>query len=200
MYDEQGLLIYSLVKYIKPEVVIQTGHLWGKSACFILEALSDEILNAFVFEKSQESDKDYTGFVDRHRPTKQTAAKFISIDPFRSPERHTPPRWKEGVELLKEKYGDGFEFYHQTSDAFFNENREKYKGKHLLAVVDGDHSPAGLRRDLDNLDEMECKYIVVDDVLFLPHLGRVCEEFADQKGFAYAPINLYNGLGLLTKK
>ena len=101
---------------------------------------------------------------------------------------------------LKEKYGDGFEFYHQTSDAFFNENREKYKGKHLLAVVDGDHSPAGLRRDLDNLDEMECKYIVVDDVLFLPHLGRVCEEFADQKGFAYAPINLYNGLGLLTKK
>jgi hypothetical protein len=200
MYDEQGLLIYSLIKYVKPEIVIQTGHLWGKSACFILEALNDGLLNTRTLEESQESDKNYTDFVDNHKPSVQREAKLISIDPFRSPERHTPPRWQKGIEYLKEKYGDGFEFYRETSDQFFANNREKYIGKHTLAVVDGDHSPEGLRRDLENLNMMQCKYIIVDDVLFLPHLGKVCEGFASEKGFEYAPINLFNGFGLLTKK
>ncbi len=199
MYDEQGLLIYSLVKYVKPEIVIQTGHLWGKSSCFILEALNDGLLNTLTLEDAQKSDKNYTDFVDNHKPKVQTGAKLISVDPFKSPERHTPPRWQEGIEYLRKKYGDSFEFHNQTSDDFFRQNRDKYVGRHVLSVVDGDHSTEGLKRDLDNLNYIKCKYIIVDDVMFLPNLGKACEDFAKENNYNYSPINLYNGFGLLTK-
>jgi hypothetical protein len=39
MVDETCWLLHGLIRFYRPSLVIQTGHLWGKSALVVLEAL-----------------------------------------------------------------------------------------------------------------------------------------------------------------
>ena len=46
MNDDVSFFLYSLIKFYKPSLVLQIGHLWGKSACVALEALNDNFLTS----------------------------------------------------------------------------------------------------------------------------------------------------------
>ena len=64
MIDDVSAYVYSMVKFYKPDLVLQIGHLWGKSACIVLEALTDDFLTEEnTFESGQLSgDKKFYEF------------------------------------------------------------------------------------------------------------------------------------------
>ena len=45
MHDEVCWLLHGLIRFYRPTLVIQTGHLWGKSALVVLDALDDAPLD-----------------------------------------------------------------------------------------------------------------------------------------------------------
>ena len=51
MCDEVAFLLYSMVKFTRPDVVVQMGHLWGKSALMVLEAMSDGFITSDLIEE-----------------------------------------------------------------------------------------------------------------------------------------------------
>src|ERR1035437_5202837 len=78
MFDEVAWLLHALVGFIRPEVVIQTGHLWGKSACVILDALKYQL----EIEGSHlQGDAAFGAFVKSHIPERTSPGRLISIDP-----------------------------------------------------------------------------------------------------------------------
>ena len=46
MHDEVCWLLHGLIRFYRPSLVIQTGHLWGKSALVVLDALEEHRLIA----------------------------------------------------------------------------------------------------------------------------------------------------------
>ena len=83
MVDEVSLVVYSLIKFYKPSLVLQIGHLWGKSALVSLEALTDGFLmDGERIEKGALSgDKKFLSFVKIKWP-KNTKGKLLSVDAF----------------------------------------------------------------------------------------------------------------------
>lgn len=200
MYDEQAFLVYSLIKYLKPELIIQTGHSWGKSALFILEALTDGLLDQEYLEsKTQKSDDSYNSFVEDNKP-RQRAKKFISVDPFINPERHIPPNFQGGINYLIETYGDIFEFRRERSDDFFKNFKMVGKNSRVMGVVDGLHTYEGCFSDLVGLAQLNSLCMIVDDVLYMDKLNQCCKDFSSQYGYSYLNVNLYNGMGLLMRR
>lgn len=196
MFDETAFLLYGLVKFYKPQLVIQTGHLWGKSALFVLEALNDGLFtHNFLEEKEQSADARFTRFVISHKPLVYSS-QFISIDP----NPIDVPDWRKGIEQLRDWY-DNFAFYEMTSDEFFHENQEwlrsKSSGSRIMGIVDGDHSPQGCLNDLDNLGELNAGLIIVDDTIWLPQLGKVAKQFASSRGYQFLDFAFYNGVAIL---
>jgi hypothetical protein len=138
MYDEVAFLLYSMVKFYKPDLVIQTGHLWGKSACVVLEALTDGFLSdrGGLEVTPQNSDQKFSTFVREHSPRPSPSARMISIDPW--PHLMDVAAAYDGVELLKRLYPGRFEFHKMKSGAFFEQFKENLAGQRVLGIVDGD--------------------------------------------------------------
>ncbi|XOB41508.1 MAG: hypothetical protein ACKKMS_02175 [Candidatus Nealsonbacteria bacterium] len=70
MCDEIVFLLYSLVKVYKPELVIQTGHLWGKSICIVLDALTNGFLmgDYSIEDREQNGDLKFLEFLKKNKP------------------------------------------------------------------------------------------------------------------------------------
>jgi cephalosporin hydroxylase len=198
MCDEVAFLLYALVKFYKPELVIQTGHLWGKSACVVLEAMTD----GFLSERGgleiafQNADLKFTGFVRDHTPKQAKLPRMISVDP----EPMGVPKWQSGIDLLKRLHPDQFDFRQMTSVEFFASFKEDLSGTRLMGIVDGDHSPEGCLMDLQSLDRLGASLIVVDDTNWLPKLKTVAHDFAAKAGYAFFNFEPYNGVGVLTRQ
>lgn len=201
MIDEVAFVMYSLIKFYKPSLVVQIGHLWGKSALISLEALTDEfLLNGERLEKGTLSgDKKFLNFVKSQWPD-VTPSKLISVDAFPYGD------WKKGISFLKKTYGSKhFEFLPITSDEFFEKNSEKirkeYSRKCILGIVDGDHSYEACQKDIINMSRLGARHIIVDDIKWLPHIYQVCEQFVqDYPSYSLSTFNAYNGLAVISKR
>jgi hypothetical protein len=200
MYDEVAFLLYGLVKFYKPDVVIQTGHLWGKSACVVLEALTDGFLGARggLEEFEQNQHEKFNTFVRERSPKQCPAPRMISIDPW--PHLMDVAHPYEGIELMKRLYPGQFEFHKVKSGDFFQQFTENLSGQRVMGIVDGDHTPEGCLLDLENFARLRAVLILVDDTLWLPELKTTTEKFAAEHGYNFLNLDLYNGMGVLTRK
>lgn len=199
MSDEQAFLLYALIKRFRPEVVLQTGHLWGKSALVIAEALDDGFLmeeNVMEDEK-QEAHVVYSAFVASNTP-KPTKGILISIDPL----PRNVPDWRAGVEYIRSHH-PSFVFHQMLSTEYFlrvrNGTLPSPKGKRLMGIVDGDHSYLGCLIDIRNFHNLGADIIIVDDTSWIPFTRRACERFARRNGYSFCHLPDYNGLGILAR-
>ncbi len=185
MTDEVCWLLHGLIRHARPEMVIQTGHLWGKSALVVLDALKEEPLDA------SQGDGDYMAFVGEHSPP---PAKGVlhSVDP----DPLGVENWVAGVNLLEEWYPGRFRFHPQPSVEFFAE-LEGWPSR-IFGIVDGDHSVDGAKRDLYSLGAMGAQTIFLDDTSWIPHLGD-CAHGANLDGYAITEFPEYNGVTLLQR-
>ena len=198
--DEVAFLFYALVKFYKPSLIIQIGHLWGKSAVFLLEALTDGFLmdGERVEEGILSGDKKFLLFVKSQWP-KVRQGKLISVDGF------PYGNWKQGIKYLKQQYGKNqFEFVVEKSFRFFedhsNEIKKKYSDKVILGVVDGDHSYEACMADLEGMANLGADHIIVDDLKWLPHIQEVCMKFIHtHPAYSLSRFLVYNGLAILSK-
>lgn len=201
MNDELALVLYTLVKWFKPELVIQTGHLWGKSAAMVLESLNDGFLtpSAPLECETQNADKYFTEFLKSNNPPAATEPKFYSVDP--SPLEVPHPH--EGVRHLKQLHPN-FEFFPIKSTEFFQTHGERLRHEHahqrVLGIVDGDHNYWGCLLDLEGFASLGTQMILVDDTMWLPHIGSAARAFASRNGYQFLNLTWYNGLGILFKK
>jgi len=194
MVDEVAVFLYGLIKFHRPELVVQTGHLWGKSAVFVLEALTDGFLDIDRFEPiSREGDPGFRDFVEDHVPRRKLPAIMISVDP----DPLGVGDWDSGVKLLNQWYDGFFVFQHMRSDQFLP--TFKPVTKNVLAIVDGDHTRQGCTKDLEACAELQANCIVVDDTEWLPELKDVSRTFASQRGYESISFTPYNGVTLLVK-
>lgn len=195
MCDEVADFVASLVRFYKPELVIQTGHLWGKSAAVILEALTSESGHDPV-----EGDKLFAQFVADRRPVAngKLISKLISIDP----NPMGVPNWRAGVEFLKERFPNRFIFHNTTSTDFFSWPRPLTlvgMKQRLMGLVDGDHTDDGCAADIHALADRGAGVIIVDDVLWIPSLAKVARGIATRRGYDYQQHSIYNGIAVLVK-
>lgn len=201
MNDELALTVYSLVKWFKPELVVQTGHLWGKSAMVVLESLNDGFLTpkSPLETEPQEADRAFTKFRNSNRPMDTAQAKFISVDPCPS----EVPRSEDGINYLKGLHPN-FEFHQTMSTDFFAAHGERlaneYANQRILGIVDGDHTYWGCLLDLEGFARLGARMILVDDTMWLPYIGRAAKVFARRNGYQYLDLTWYNGVGILFKQ
>lgn len=201
MIDEVAFVLYSLVKFYKPALVIQIGHLWGKSALFILEALTDGFLmEGKRIEKGVLSgDKKFLKFIKSQWPP-AVKGKLISVDAY------PYGNWEKGISYLHQEYGKKrFEFVVEKSSQFFEsrgeEIRKEYAGETVMGVVDGDHSFEACMNDIESMAGLGVDHIIVDDILWLPHINYICEEFVrTHPSYKYSSFLKYNGLAVISKK
>lgn len=200
MYDEVAFLLYSLIKWYRPDLVIQTGHLWGKSASIVLEALNDGfITESGIEEQQQRADERFSTFVIANSSKRELSGRLISIDP-------NPlyvPNWEQGVSYLCQLH-DNFKFYRMKSSDFFAIHGARllseYHAKRIVGIVDGDHSWSGCLSDLENLASLGAEVIFVDDTSWLPRLLSVVRCFAHRNRYDFINLPLYNGVGLLFRQ
>lgn len=201
MYDEPAFLLYALIKWYKPGLVIQTGHLWGKSAMVVLAALRDGFLmsEAGMIEEEQNADKTLGAFIAANRPVAAARPKVISIDPHPK----GVPDFEAGVRYLRD-CDPGFEFYQMKSSEFFAAHGERigreFASKRILGIVDGDHTWAGCMLDLEALAKIGAEFIIVDDMTWLPHLKRAARQFGRRRGYDFFTLPLFTGMGLLWRR
>jgi hypothetical protein len=200
MYDEIAFLVYGLIKWHKPELVVQTGHLWGKSALIALEALNDGFLSGHssIEESEQNAQKAYSEFVRKNRPPISGRAVLVSID-------DNPldvPRSDAGIAYLKRLYSN-FYFFNMDSSEFFEREIDNIltdlRPERILGIVDADHSMDGCRKDLLSLSSIGAQLILLDDTSWIQHIGGIAREFADAHGYQLLNLNSYNGMGVLWK-
>lgn len=199
MVDDVAFLLYSLVKFYKPELVIQTGHLWGKSMFMVLEALTDGFLETRLIESSPvNADKVFSAFTAAHSP-KFGGKRAISMDP----EPMCVPHPVEGIDYLKKCYPGVFEHHKMKSEEFFAQYgsrlKAQYQGKRIFGIVDGGHSEEACRQDLTDLSTLGAGMMVVDDTQWIPGLGYVSRSFAAEHGYQFLEFPQYNGVGILVK-
>ena len=202
IFDEPAFFLYGFVKFFKPELIIQTGHLWGKSAEIMLEALNDGFLEdgAKIEEKLPDGDPRSSAFIIANSPVYHRSPKLISIDPFIK----KIPHQDDGIEYLKQIHPN-FEFHRMRSIDFFSAEGERlkrdYSGARILGFVDGDHSWGGALYDMEYLVDIGAEVIIVDDTIWLPHLGRAAREFAFRHpAYQLLDLTLYTGTAVFWKK
>jgi len=197
MQDEIAFLLYALVKWYKPDLVVQTGHLWGKSASVVLDALNDGFLTgeSAIEDEPQWADKVFSAFVDSNRP-RPGAPRFLSVDPCPLSVSHSA----EGIAHLQRLHPN-FTFYPMSSDVFFKQHcaalAREFAGKRILAIIDGDHSLTGCLYDIDNAWRLGAGLIFLDDTRWIPYIGKVAHSFAARRGYQRIDLSLYNGIAVL---
>ena len=187
--DEAAFLLYSFAKIIRPEVVIQTGHLWGKGVVSILEGLHDGILD----NPEVHSIGHATHFIQANRPPKSNPI-VVSIDP--ALDKRSIPGSEAGIAWLREHYPD-FHFERKTANDYFKQPNP-YPGKRIMGVVDGDHAYLEALADMEHLRDWGAELIVIDDTTWLPHLTRLVHDFQRHNPqYTVLNLTLYNGVAIL---
>lgn len=198
MCDEVAFLLYSIVKFYNPEVIIQTGHLWGKSALICLESLNDGFLqNEFnVLEKNINKNDDilYRKTIEKNTPIVKKRS-MISIDPFYT---ETKESYLKGVEFLKTEYHN-FIFFNEFSDKVLKDmiTSKILENNSILGIVDGDHSYQGCLNDIEYMSALGSKIIIVDDTLYLPDCRQACIDFCVKNNKSLFFYDQYNGIAII---
>lgn len=190
MCDEVADFLAAMVRFYKPELVIQTGHLWGKSAAMILSA---DGTGSGGPRDEVEGDEGFRKFLEDHTPGNGRPASLISIDP--DPMGVT--NHAAGLNLLLNEFGSRFRFVKSKSADFFTLVKIDAR---IMGLVDGDHTDAGCRKDIESLAAMGAEVILVDDTLWLPSLKHVAKEAAARLGYSFQNHAIYNGIAVLVKE
>jgi len=193
MNDETLGLLTGLIKFYKPEIVIHTGFLWGKSSAFVLNALAE-----LPIEESPETSTDQTfyNFTLSNAP-KRSLYRVIAID-----NNMFNLEVDDAASYLADSYGD-FILCMGSSHDFFESNKEELKNLprtgSIFGIVDGDHTAEGCMKDLVDMDYVGANVLIVDDTMWLPYLDTVCRDFAEKYNYSYMNHRLHSGLGVLVK-
>lgn len=195
MCDPVAFFLYGLVKLMCPQLVIQTGHLWGKSAAVICEALAD---GAVLEEDGQRGDPEFAAFMDGAQ-LRQGPWQVVSVD-----QGPPVPDWQAGVSWLAQRYGPSFRFVRAGTGPFFRspswqELTAQFAGQRVLAVLDADHTWEGARLELDAVSALR-PVIFLDDTRWVPFLGVVAGDFAAGHDYAVTEFPWHNGIALLTPR
>jgi len=201
MTQEGAWLLYTMIKWYKPEIVIQTGHLWGMSSLITAEALNDGFLMGSygLEDRGQNVNDCWEAFIAVNSPGDAVERKAISLDP----KPINVPDPNAGVEFI-EGHHPGYTFLKMPSGDFFEEAESHLgsdvAGKRLLGIVDGDHSWMGCMTDLEGFRELGADMIFVDDISWLPHLSETCRLFARRWKYQYFDFTSYSGVGILLRQ
>lgn len=187
MCDAVAEFTHSLVKFYRPDLVIQTGHLWGKSAAYILSALASE-----PHATPESGDKVFDRFVVSRMPT-NPLGRLISIDPKPMGVPHTDA----GIEFLQKTFPGRFDFVQSTSVDFFK--HFSGDGLRIMGLVDGDHTDKGCEADIRALAKLKAELIVIDDTRWIPSLGHLGRRVAKELCYDFAEFPIYNGIAVMTK-
>lgn len=190
MCDEVARFMSALVSFWKPDLVIQTGHLWGKSAAAVL----DGFIPYSPMEKADNGDQKFRDFVAAGTPV-AAKTRLISVDP----KPMDVPHPTLGVLYLQAEFPGWLDFRRCTSVEFFRDFAPEPHERRIMGIVDGDHTDAGCLGDLTGLSRLGAGLIVVDDTTWLPSLAGVAMRFAAEHGYERARFNEYNGITVLTR-
>lgn len=195
--DDVAFFLYSMIKFYKPDLVIQIGHLWGKSSVVVCEAMSDGFLHDNFIERGKLSgDEKFFDFVTKNKPEKKEKINFISIDAY------PYGNWEQAIKFLENEY-NFFEFINSKSEDFFSNKQKieqlKNEYKTIFGIVDGDHSYDGCYSDIQNLINMNTTVIFVDDTKWIPHIEKACRDAAEKNNYKFINHGIYNGIGVLIR-
>jgi hypothetical protein len=192
MRDETINLICAIIDYYKPDVVIHTGFLWGKSTACILNTVTKKTI--LLEPDNQYRDKNFNHFVDTHTP-KTTFHHLLVTDP-----NMFDLDIDSAYEYLENEYPGSVVCYKLKSQDFFLNVDDIQNSQCLIGIIDGDHTKEGCLNDLVNLHNLGANVLMVDDTLWLPYLDELCREFARENNYDYTNYALYSGLGVLVRK
>lgn len=144
---EEGLLYYSFVRNLRPDVVIEIGSYIGFSTICIALALKEN-KNGFVY--AVDPGFDETNVFNKIGLLEDNIKKY---------------RMKKWVKVVREK-----------AEIFLTSKKiERLPKKHIMAVVDGWHHYELVKRDLNLLKF--CDWVLVHDSTAVPDVRRAVNEF-----------------------
>jgi len=126
-------LLSGFVRYADVNLVVNIGHLWGKSALVFCDAM----FNNRDFEDNWDPGDDPFSTHSRRNTNDSEIREVHSVDPLIQPLGHRPLHaHPEGTDFIKSCY-PGFTFHNEKSDLFFlTFDFAPYKRK--MIFIDGD--------------------------------------------------------------
>ena len=192
MNDVTAFLLYALIKFYKPALIIHIGHLWGRSALWCCSALFGNFLNKHFLWNTKGARID--GWDDGNQI--YVNPKIFSID------KTVNKKIESGLYELK-KWFPEFEFYHGPSDQFFADLGttliQDIGDRRIMGIVDGGHEPDQCIKDIANLVWMRAEIIFCDDTKF-SNLEQPVREMAKKHGYDVINFPYYTGVAIMVKK
>ena len=162
--DNVAFYLWGLVKFYDPDLVLNIGHLWGKSSMIFCDAMFG---SHSLEETYSVGDTAFKNFVEKDAISYDTK-KVISVDPHLHAAGHRQLNCEGGVEFLESAY-ENFQFYKQKSQDFLaTTDLSSYKRK--FAFIDGDHTYQGALQDVRLCCHHNFDFIIVDDTAYLPNV------------------------------
>lgn len=182
------------VRYADVNLVVNIGHLWGKSALMFCDAM----FNEKNFETNWDvGDPTFVGHTIKST-NPSNVREVHSVDPLLQPPQWRPPNAIEGTKYINGLYPN-FTFHHMKSDAFFDSGFDFSKYNRKLIFIDGDHTYEGALRDVKNAVKYKFDFIIIDDTSFIPHIEKAAKDGMTSE-YDFISLPLWNGLNLLVRK
>ena len=191
--DNVAFYLWGLVKLYDPDLVLNIGHLWGKSSMIFCDAMFG---NHKLESEYDVGDHEFKNFVERGS-IQYSKKKVFSVDPHTHPAGHRPLNCEGGVKFISETYKDFVFFKKRSQDFLLESDFSAYKRK--FAFIDGDHSYEGARRDVELCREHGFDCIVVDDTEYIPHIKKATHDGLAGK-YKILDIPLWNGIVIAIKR
>ncbi len=187
-------LLSGFVRYADVNLVVNIGHLWGKSALVFCDAM----FNNRDFENNWDPGDEPFSAHSKRNTNDSDIREVHSVDPLIQPLGHRPLHaHPEGTDFIKKCY-PGFTFHNEKSDLFFlTFDFAPYKRK--MIFIDGDHSYEGALRDCQNAIKNNFDFIIIDDTSYIPHIEKAARDSL-VKSYDFLSLPYWNGLNIMVKK